>query len=68
MSDVVVVALISAGSAIIVAIITQAATIWNANKAANSGNKLLKKYQKSEKENQELREVVDYLRKKDVNK
>ncbi|MDV0430105.1 hypothetical protein RXV91_04300 [Lactiplantibacillus sp. DA1] len=66
MSDVVLVALISAGASIIVALITQAPAILNRTKATdNTLAKLKKDNEALQKENTEKQEIIEYYRKRD---
>lgn len=66
MSDVVIVALISAGASIVVALITQTATIWNGSKATgDSSSKTKKEIRALKKSNEEKQEIIDYYRKRD---
>lgn len=62
MSDAVIVALITTAGSIFVA----ALTMWNSSRAADSDSKpkLKKENEALRKENQELKEVIDYYRKR----
>jgi len=66
-SDVVIVALISAGASIVVALITQIAPVWNGSKAKATGDSLTKLEKENgalKKENNEKQEIIDYYRKR----
>ncbi|CAM3204351.1 Holin [Lactiplantibacillus plajomi] len=63
MSDAVAVALITTVGSVLVAILTQVATVW---KTANSDDKGLKQENEElRRKNKELQEIVDYYRKRD---